>query len=140
MDEDRRNLILHKRVRRIADEHGCSVAEVNAVLDHHPIETNRDQYLKRALALELLHLDEIVEAFRDKALVDRDVPSAMVLIKAAERRATLLGLNPVLGHAVSIVQHPPENRQTSTDKIEAALNKLIADRRRSEANGNGESH
>jgi DNA-binding transcriptional MerR regulator len=127
MDEKRRDLILHKRVRRIADEHGCSVADVNAVLDHHPIETNRDQYLKRELALELLHLDEIVEAFRDKALVDRDVPSAMVLIKAAERRATLLGLNPVLGHAVSIVQHPPAHHETSTDKIERALNALIED-------------
>jgi hypothetical protein len=60
----------------------------------------------------------------------------MVLIKAAERRATLLGLNPVLGHAVSIVQHPPEHRQTSTNKIEAALNALIEDRKRT--NGQGE--
>jgi hypothetical protein len=32
---------------------------VNAVLDHHPIETNGDQYLRRALAFELLHLDEL---------------------------------------------------------------------------------
>jgi hypothetical protein len=124
MDEKRSDLILHKRVQRIADEHSCSVKEVHAVLDHHPIETNRDQYLKRALALELLHLDEIVEAFRDKALVDHDVPSAMVLIKAAERRATLLGLNPVLGHAVSIIQHAPEHRETSTDRIERALRAL----------------
>jgi hypothetical protein len=132
---------LHKRVPRIADEHGCSVADVNSALDNHPIETNRDQYLKRALALELLHLDEIVEAFRHKALVDRDVPSAMVLIKAAERRATLLGLNPVLGHAVSIVQHPPEHRQTSTDKIEAALNALIENGKRTRSqNGQGEPH
>jgi hypothetical protein len=53
MDERRRDLILHKRVQRIADEHGCSVAEVNTVLDHHPIETNRDEFLRRALALEL---------------------------------------------------------------------------------------
>jgi hypothetical protein len=85
MDEERRDLILHKRVRRIADEHGCSVADVNFCLDNHPIERNRDEYLRRTLALELLHLDGIVEAFRGKALVDRDVPSAMVLIKAAER-------------------------------------------------------
>jgi hypothetical protein len=32
MDERRRDLILHKRVQRIADEHGCSVAEANTVL------------------------------------------------------------------------------------------------------------
>jgi hypothetical protein len=47
-----------------------------------------------------------------------------LLIKVAERRATLLGLNPVLGHAVKIVQHEPVNKPTSTDKIEAALNAL----------------
>jgi hypothetical protein len=49
------------------------------------------------------------------------------LIKVAERRATLLGLNPVLGHAVKIVQHEPVNKPTSTDKIEAALNALLTD-------------
>ncbi len=136
MDEDRRNLILHKRVRRIADEHGCSIDDVNIVLDHHPIETNRDQYLRRALALELLHLDELEEAFRDKALVDRDVASGVLLVKVAERRATLLGLNPPLGAAVRVVQHAPVNQPTSTDKIEGALNALIADQRR----GNGEPH
>jgi DNA-binding transcriptional MerR regulator len=139
MDEDRRNLILRKRVRRIADEHGCSVADVNACLDNHPIETNRDEYLKRTLALELLRLDEIAEAFRDKALVDRDVPSAMVLIKAAERRATLLGLNPPIGHAVRVVQHVPEQHETSTDRIERALRELAEDRKRLQ-NGRGEPH
>lgn len=61
--------------------------------------------------------------------VDRDVASGVLLIKVAERRATLLGLNPVLGHAVSIVQHPPAHQPTSTDKIEAALNALLADQR-----------
>jgi hypothetical protein len=90
--------------------------------------------------MELVELDELQQAFREKALVDRDVASGVLLVKIHERRATLLGLNPMLGHAVAIVQHPPEHRQTSTDKIEAALNKLVADRRRSEANANGEPH
>jgi hypothetical protein len=45
MDEDRRNLNLHKRVQCIADEHVCTVAEVHDTLDAHPITTNRDQYL-----------------------------------------------------------------------------------------------
>jgi hypothetical protein len=31
MDEERRDLILHKRVRRIADKHDCLRSEVNAV-------------------------------------------------------------------------------------------------------------
>jgi hypothetical protein len=31
---------------------------------------------RRALALELLHLDELQQAFRDRALVDRDTAAA----------------------------------------------------------------
>jgi hypothetical protein len=39
------------------------------------------------------------------------------------------------------VQHPPEHRQTSTDKIEAALNALIEDGKRTRSqNGQGEPH
>jgi hypothetical protein len=87
--------------------------------------------------MELVELDELQQAFREKALVDRDVPSGVLLIKVAERRATLLGLNPTLGHAVRIVQHEPENRQTSVDKIEAAL-KRLADQRA--GNGSSEPH
>jgi DNA-binding transcriptional MerR regulator len=100
MDERDQDKIIHRAVRRIADELGCTVAEVNALLDSHPIEVDRDKYLKRVLALQLLQLDELEEAFHDKAIVDRDVPSGVLLIKAQERRATLLGLNPPLGRAV----------------------------------------
>ena len=63
MNQQRQDLIIHKRVRRIADDYGCTIAEVHAVLDHHPIEIDRDKYLKRTLALELLRLDELEEAF-----------------------------------------------------------------------------
>jgi hypothetical protein len=78
-------------------------------------------------------------------LAEKVIAPAEVKVKAlAERRrmieaelSTLLGLNPVLGRAVSIVQHPPANRQTSTDKIEAALNALLEDQRRSQ-NGHDE--
>jgi hypothetical protein len=87
----------------------------------------------------LLQLDEIEEAFHDKAIIDRDVASGVLLIKAQERRATLLGMNAPLGHSVRVVSHPPANRPTSTDKIEAALNALIEDGKRSQ-NGRGEPH
>lgn len=38
-----------------------------------------------------------------------------------------LARNAPLGHAVHVVQHAPANKQTSIDKIEAALNALLAD-------------
>src|SRR5215468_418489 len=63
MDHDE---IIQKRVRRIATDHGCSVADVNAALDHHPIELDRDTFLKRTLAMELVELDELQQAFREK--------------------------------------------------------------------------
>jgi hypothetical protein len=69
---------------------------------------------------------------------ERDLAHAL-LVKVAERKATLLGLNAPIGHAVRVVQHKPEHRQTSTDKIEAALNALVADGKRSQ-NGRGEPH
>jgi hypothetical protein len=138
MDERDRDNILHRVVRRIADDFDCSVDEVNRVLDTHPFEVDRDKYLKRKLALQLLQLDEIEEAFHDKAIVDRDVPAGMLLIKAQERRATLLGANAPIGHAVRVVSHPAENKPTSTDKLERVLNELIADQRRSQANGHDE--
>src|SRR5262245_35765101 len=121
MDRDE---IVNKRVRRIADEYGCTVDEVNACLDHHPIELDRDKYLKRTLALELLRLDELEVAFRDKAIADRDVAAGVLLVKVAERRAALLGMNAPQGHAVQIIQREPAEAETSTDKIAAAIARI----------------
>ena len=131
--------LLNARVLAIARAHGCTVDEVNAALDRHPIELDRDAFLRRTLALELMRLDQLEMAFEDKALRDRDVPAGVLMVKIAERRATLLGLNPTLGHFVRVVQHPPAHRETSTDRIERALEHLIEDQRRSQ-NGQGEPH
>lgn len=48
MDHD--NLV-NKRVVQIARDYGATVDQVNADLDHHPIELDRDRYLKRTLAV-----------------------------------------------------------------------------------------
>src|SRR5215831_16914583 len=112
MDHDE---ITNKRVRRIAKDHNCTVADVHAALDRHPIELDRDTFLKRMLAMELVELDELRQAFRDKALVDRDCAAGALMVKIAERTATLLGLNPPIGHAVQVVQHLPEHQKTTTD-------------------------
>jgi hypothetical protein len=124
MDQQHRDLILCKPERAIADDNGCTIDEVHAVLDRHPIEVDRDRYLKRALAMQLLQLDELEVAFRDKAIVDRDVASGALLVRIAERRATLLGLNPPLGHAVQVIQHEPENKPSSTERLRAAIDRI----------------
>jgi hypothetical protein len=115
MAQHHRDLILHKRAQRIADDHNCTVDQVNAALDQHPVEIDRDKYLKRALALQLLQLDALEVTLREKALVDHDVAAGALLIKVAERRASLLRLNAPVGHAVQVVQEPPR-KETSTEE------------------------
>ena len=124
MDQQHQDLIVHKRVRRIADDFGCTIAEVHAVLDRHPIEIDRDTYLRRTLALELIRLDQLEMAFEDKAIRDQDVAAGVLMVKIAERRAILLGLNPPLGHAVQVIQHEPENKPTSTERLRAAIDRI----------------
>lgn len=41
MNRKHRDLILHKAERAIADENKCTLAEVHAVFDQHPIETRQ---------------------------------------------------------------------------------------------------
>ena len=60
-------------------------------------------------------------AFEAKAIKDRDPAAGALMVKILERRATLLGLNPPLGHAVQTIQHQPAAAQTSTDKIRTAI-------------------
>jgi hypothetical protein len=117
--------IVNKRLARIAKDHRCSVAEVTAALDRHPIEVDHDTFLRRTLAMELVELDELEQAFRESALVDRDVAAGALLVKLAERRATLLGLNAPIGQAVQVIQHEPSTKLTSTQKMRAAIDNVM---------------
>jgi hypothetical protein len=116
--------ITNKRVRRIAQDHRCTVAAVNAALDQHPIEADRERYLRRLLALELVELDELGEVFRQKAIVDRDVASGVLLTKIHERRATLLGLNAPAAAAVQVIEHERPAAETSTERIRRAIDRI----------------
>jgi hypothetical protein len=73
-----------------------------------------------------MELDELQQAFRSKALVDRDVAAGALLVKVAERRATLLGLNPPIGHAVQVIQHPSHEQQSSTERIHAVFDRIAS--------------
>jgi hypothetical protein len=55
----------------------------------------------------------------------RDVAAGALLVKVAERRATLLGLNPPIGHAVAVIQQPTE-QPNSTDRILAVLDRIAS--------------
>jgi hypothetical protein len=95
--------LVNKRVRALAADHGLTVPETLAALDKHPIELDRDQFLRRTLALELIELDQLQQAFRDKALEDRDVGSCCFCSRLPSGVRPLLGMNATQGHAVQII-------------------------------------
>jgi hypothetical protein len=55
MDQDE---LTNRRVHAIARVHDCTVADVHEALDKHPIELDRDKFLRRTLAIELLRLGQ----------------------------------------------------------------------------------
>jgi hypothetical protein len=116
------NELTNQRVHAIARAHDCTIDAVHQALDRHPIELDRDAYLRRTLALELMRLDQLEMAFESKAIKDRDAAAGALMVKILERRSTLLGLNPSPGFAVQVVQHPPAQQQTTTDEMLEALN------------------
>jgi hypothetical protein len=65
MDQDE---LVNKRVHAIARAQDCTIDQVNAALDQQPIELDRDRFLKRTLAMELMRLDQLEMAFEGKAL------------------------------------------------------------------------
>lgn len=52
-----------RRVVALAKYHKCSTREICSALDKHPLEVDRDAYFRRTVALELVRLDQLEEAF-----------------------------------------------------------------------------
>ena len=79
-----RERIIGKSVRAIAQDHGCSIAEVNKALDLFAVATINARVRTHALALELSRLDELQSVFYERAKAG-DVASGMLLTKIMER-------------------------------------------------------
>ncbi len=124
MNRKRRELILHKAERAIADENKRTLAQVHQIFDQHPLETDKKRFLRPELARALYSLDELECIFRAKAR-DGDVAAGTLPVKINERRSSLLGLNSPPGFSVNVVHGPPPHQETSTDRIEKVLNELV---------------
>ena len=124
-DEVLKARVAGKSVRRIALDHGVSEDAIGAILDQRAGELMTEKSLRQALMLELQRLDDYVETFHPRALEGDPVCGALC-VKISERRATLLGLNAPLGHAVQIIHKTePQAQPTSTKRIRAVLDTLI---------------
>jgi transposase len=111
-----------KSVRAIAKAHGISAAEVNKVIDRFADNVITDKIRKHSLALELERLDEVQEVFYQRAL-GGDVQCGLLILKLIERRGVMLGLHAPQRAVLQIVDEAAP-KETSTDRIERALNLL----------------
>jgi hypothetical protein len=105
-----------KSVRETAKSQGCSVAQVNHVVD----AAIDDQLRKRSLCLELERLDQLMEVFYRKAVRDADVQSGLLVAKLIERRSVMLGLNAPAPMTVQLLE-PATPKPTTIDRIEQAI-------------------
>lgn len=130
MDDDAiiRQRIAGRSVHAIAKAQGCSVAEVNRVIDLWADQTITDRIRKHTLTLELARLDELQQVFYQRAL-EGDVQCGALVTKIIERCGVMLGLHTPQTAVLKIVEDAGP-KQTNTDRIEAALNALLADQRK----------
>jgi hypothetical protein len=111
-----------RSARAIAKAQGCTVAEVNRVLDRFTETTIDDKTRKHTLALELARLDELQETFYARAL-EGDVACGALITKIIERRCTMLGLYTPQTATLQIIEAEAP-RETSTERLRAAIERI----------------
>ena len=121
-DEIVQQRVSGRSARAIARAQGCTLTEVNRVLDCFTETTIDYKTRKHTLALELARLDELQETFYARAL-EGDVACGALITKIIERRCTMLGLYTPQTATFQIIEAEAP-KETSIDRIEAAINRI----------------
>ena len=121
------DVIIQQRIsgrsaRAIARAQGCTLTEVNRVLDCFTETTIDDKTRKHTLALELARLDELQETFYARAL-EGDVACGALITKIIERRCVMLGLYTPQTATLQIIEAETP-RETSTERLRAAIDRI----------------
>jgi hypothetical protein len=111
-----------RSARAIARAQGCTLTEVNRVLDCFTETTIDDKTRKHTLALELARLDELQETFYARAL-EGDVACGALITKIIERRCVMLGLYTPQTATLQIIEAEAP-RETSTERLRAAIDRI----------------
>src|SRR5262249_17371887 len=121
-DEIVQQRVSGRSARAIARVQGCTLTEVNRVLDRFTETTIDDKTRKHTLALELARLDELQETFYARAL-EGDVACGALITKKIERRCTMWGLYTPQTATLQVIEAETP-RETSTDKISALIERI----------------
>ena len=119
-----RERISGKTTREIARDRRVTVPEINRILDLAAAGAFSAEGLKRTMLLEAEQLIHLKNQLWERAM-DGDNTASALYIKAAERLATMIGLNAPHGHVVMITSTmAPADTATSTQKMLAAIRLL----------------
>ncbi|GLR85833.1 hypothetical protein [Bradyrhizobium iriomotense] len=110
-------------VRNIAKRFGCSIADVNDVLDRFAAMTITNKLRVHTLALELERLDELQRVFESQAR-GGDVQSALLVTKIIERRSVLLGLSMQPRSDPQVIEGQVQPAENSTERVRAAIDRI----------------
>jgi hypothetical protein len=129
-------LVAGRSVRVIQREFSLTVVELDQALERcFPLDTAARLRMIRG---DLSRLDRLIEKFYLKALAgDGDVNSATLVVKAWERKSTLLGLDVVQRIDLQIINPPQEVPRH--EKIRAVIERLTGRELQQPNDGNGQS-
>ena len=112
-------------IAKTAERFGVTIDEVRTAIKEAVKELSDGDALRQEWMLEDRRLKAIGLKFYNIAMQDDDPQSAIVFLKASERRATLNGLNAPQSYSVQLMnQSAPVEQMGSIDKIEAAINRM----------------
>ena len=113
-------------IAQAADRFGVSVDEVRDAQKQALAAFSDGGALRLDWMLEAKRLAACGLRFYQIAMRDNDPQAAVIFIKASERRATLMGANAPAAASVKLIHETrPEEHQTSTQRIRAALDNVM---------------
>jgi hypothetical protein len=111
----------------IAHEFGLSEDAVRSVVAEMVARTYDGQAMREDIALENHRLRAISLKYYGLAMDGAgDHQAAVIYVKCSERRMTMLGANAPQAYSVHLSNDAAPERQTSTDSLRAALERLRA--------------
>ena len=131
VDEAERDEQIYRRrlaglaVRVIAQQVGCSVADVNAAVERRMIKVD-NAYRVRAVALDLENLDRLQGVFMQMA-ANKDVEAGGLVVRIMRRRAEMLGTDSPMRVDPIQLSLVEGRHETSTENLRRIFEEVMSE-------------
>lgn|SRR5262249_20900147 len=123
------NVMLEQRIAgrsviAIAEEYGCTTADVEGAIDRRLGFDLTNELRMRAVKLDVARLEALMVPFFERATKDRDCAAGTLCVKILERRALLLGLDQPVQSKIDVYQVQEHQGPSRHERIRAAVLRL----------------